>query len=86
MMCAYDIAQCGDDETDMTEYSETWKRTLENRGMRIIRPKIQSINFTFGQYNGKEREPVKILEDELLRLHHYKYLGSSAEETGGMAT
>ena len=31
MMYAYDIVQCGDDDTDMTEYSETWRRALENR-------------------------------------------------------
>ena len=47
--------------------------------MRISRPNIQSIDF--GQHNGKEREPVKILGDELHRVHHFKYLGSSAEET-----
>ena len=39
MMYAYDIVQCGDDETDITEYSETWRRALENRGMRISRQK-----------------------------------------------
>ena len=31
MMYAYDIAQCGDDETNMTVYSDTCKRALENR-------------------------------------------------------
>ena len=66
-MYAYDIAQCGDDETNMTEYSDTCKRALENRGMRISRSKIQSIDFKFGQGNGKWREPVKILGDELHR-------------------
>ena len=67
LMYAYDIAQCGDDETDMTEYSDTCKRALENRGMRISRSKIQSIDFKFGQDNGKWREPVNILGDELHR-------------------
>ena len=31
-------------------------------------------------------EPVKILGEELQRVHHFKYLGSSVEETGGRAT
>ena len=35
MMFADDIVLCGDDETDMTEYLETWRRALEDRGMRI---------------------------------------------------
>ena len=80
---AYDIVQCGDDETDMTEYSETWMRALENRWMRFSRAKIQSIGFKFGQ---ERKRAVKILGDELHRVHHFKYIGSSAEETGGMAT
>ncbi len=70
MYAYYDIVQCGDDETDMTEYSDTCKRALENRGMRISRPNIQSIDFKFGQDNDKGREPVKILGDELHRVHH----------------
>ena len=70
----------------MTEYTETWRRALEDRGMRISRPKIQSIDFKCGQDNGKGREPVMVLGDELYRVHHFNYLGSSAEETGGMAS
>ena len=29
---------------------------------------------------------VKILEEELQRVHHVKHLGASVEETGGMTT
>ena len=86
MMFADDIVLCGDDETDMTEYLETWRKALEERGMRISRPKTQFMDFNFGQDNGQEREPVKILGEELQRVHHFKYLGSSVEETGSMAT
>ena len=86
MMFADDILLCGDDETDMTEYLETWRKALEERGMRISRPKTQFMDFNFGQDNGQEREPVKILGEELQRVHHFKYLGSSVEETGGMTT
>ena len=86
MMFADDIVLCGDDETDMTEYLETWRRALEDRGMRISRPKTQFIDFKFGLDNGQGREPVKILGEELQRMHHFKYLGSGVEETGGMTT
>ena len=65
MMFADDIVLCGDDDTDMTEYLETWRRALEDRGMRISRPKTQFLNFKFGQDNGQGREPVKILGEEL---------------------
>ena len=86
MMFAYGIVLCVDDDTDMTEYLETWRRALEDIGMRINRPKTQCIDFTFGQDNGQGREPVKIIGEELQRVHHFKYIGSSVEETGGMTT
>ena len=59
---------------------------LEYRGMRISRPKPQFMDFNnLGQDNGQGRQPVKILGEELQRVHHLKYLGSSVEETGGIA-
>ena len=54
--------------------------------MRIRRTKTQFIDFKFGQGNGQGREPVKILGEELQRVHRFKYLGASVEETEGMTT
>ena len=59
----------GDDETDMTDYLETWRRALEDRGMRTSIPKTQFIEFKFGQDNGQGRQPVKIIGEELQRVH-----------------
>ena len=87
MMFADDIVLCGDDdETVMTEYLETWRRALENRGIRISRPTTQFIDFKFGQDNGQGREPLKILVEELQSVHHVKYISAIVEETGGMTT
>ena len=58
MMFADDIVLCGDDETDTTEYLETWRRSLEDRGTRISIPETQFINLKFGQDSGQAREPV----------------------------
>ena len=66
----------------MTEYLETWRRSLEGRRMRISRPNTQFIDFKFGLDNGQGREPVKIIDEELQRVHHFKYLSSSVGETG----
>ena len=54
--------------------------------MGISRPKTQFIDCTFGQDNGQGREPVKIIGEEVQRVHHFKYISSSVEETGGMPT
>ena len=69
------IALCGDVETDMTYYWGTWRKTLEERGMMISRPKTELMDFNFGLDNGQEREPVKILGQEL-----------SVDETRGTTT
>ena len=48
MMFADDIVLCGDDETDMTEYLESWRLALEGRGMKVSQPKkpnSQALNF-----------------------------------------
>ena len=86
MIFADDIVLCGDDETDMTEYLDTWRRPLEDRGMRISIPETQFINLKCGQDSGQAREPIKILMEELQRVYRFKYLGSSVEETGGTTT
>ena len=69
-----------------TEFLHTWRRALEDRGMRISRQKTQFIDFKFGQGNGQGREPVNILGEELQRVHRFKYIGASVGETEGMTT
>ena len=58
-MFADDIPLCGGDETDMTEHLDTWRGSLEDRGMRISGSKTQFDN-------GQGRE---ILGEELHRVH-----------------
>ena len=86
MMFADDIVLCGGREVDMTEYLDTWRKSLEEIGMRVSRPKTQFMDFNFEQSQQGNREPVKILGEELERVTHFKYLGTSMEEEGGMET
>ena len=60
--------------------------SLEERGMRLSRPKTQFMDFNFEKNQQGNREPVKILGEELERVTHFKYLGTSMEEEGGMET
>ncbi len=82
-MFADDIVLCGDDVTDVTEYFGTWGKALEERGMRMSRPKPQSMDFNFGQDNGQEREPVKILEEELQRVHQVSWFKRGGDRRHG---
>ena len=51
----------GDDET---ECLQTWRRALEDRGIRISRPKTKFIDITFGQGNGQGRDNINCTESE----------------------
>ena len=83
MMFADDIVLCSDGETYMPEYLDNWRRALEDRGMRISRPKTKFMDLILDMIMAKEESR---LGEELQRVHHFKYLGSSVDETGGMAT
>ena len=86
MLFADDIVLCGDKDVDMTEYLESWRKALEERGMRVSRPKTQFMDYSFEQNAQGNRPQVKILGEEVERVTHFKFLGTSIEEEGGMET
>ena len=53
--------------------------------MKLVREKLKLINLIVNHAQGN-REPVKILGEELERVTHFKYLGTSMGEEGGMET
>ena len=57
---------------DMTE---SWRKVLEERGMRISRPKTQFMDFSFEQNAQGNRPQVKILGEEVEGVTHFKYWG-----------
>ena len=48
MTFADDIVLCGGQEVDMTDYLDKWRKSLQERNMRVIRP-TQFMDFTFEQ-------------------------------------
>ena len=86
MLFADGIVLCGDKDVDMTEYLESWRKALEERGMRVSRPKTQFMDFSFEQNTQGNRPQVKIRDEEVERVTHFKYLGTSIEGEGGMET
>ena len=54
--------------------------------MRVSRPKTQFMDFSFEQNAHGNRPQVKIVGEEVERVTHFKYLGTSIEEEGGMET
>ena len=75
MLFADAIVLCGDRDVDMTEYLESRRKALEERGMRVSRPKTQFMDFSFEQNAQGIRPQVKILGEEVERVTHFKYPG-----------
>ena len=71
---------CGHDRV----YLESWGKALEERGMRVSKPKTQFMDFYVEPNAQGNRPQVKILGEEVKRVTHFKYLGTSIEEEGGM--
>ena len=49
MMFVDDIVLCGGRDVDMTDYLDMWRKSLEERGMRVSRPQTQFMDFNFKQ-------------------------------------
>ena len=86
MLFADVIVLCGDKDVDMTEYLESWRKALEERGIRVSRLKTQFMDFSFEQNAQGNRPQVNILGEEVEMVTHLKYLGTSIAEKGGMET
>ena len=56
----------------MIEYLESWRKALEERGMRVSRPKTQVMDFSFEQNAQGNRPQVKILGEEVERGTDFK--------------
>ena len=54
--------------------------------LTLFKIETQFMDFNFKQSQQGNREPVKILGEELDRVTHFEYLGTSMEEEGGMET
>ena len=84
MLFADDIVLCGDKDVDMTEYLESWRKALEESGMRVSRPKTQFMEFSFEQNDQGNRPQVQETD------HKYRFLvrklkGSLTSSTWGRA-
>ena len=77
MLFADDIVLCGCKDVDMTEYVESWRKSLEERGMRVCRPTSQFMDFSFEKNAQGNRPQVNIIGEEVDRVTHFKYMGTS---------
>ena len=80
MMFAIGMVICAPKLEEVEEQLEEWRKTLEDRGMRVSRQKTEHLYF-----GGEDAEPprIKMLEEEVPRVQVFKYLESMVQEGGG---
>ncbi|KAL1457438.1 hypothetical protein WDU94_007671 [Cyamophila willieti] len=77
MMFADDVVLCEQSAEDLEIELEKWKNALEERGVRINRPKTVQLNFGMD-----EGQRVHLDGEELNVVDKFKYLGSMIDKEG----
>ena len=78
MLFADDMV-CGELWENLETRLETWRRAMEDRGMRVSRQKTEYL--CIGE--GEADEEIKLQGEKLKLVEEFKYLGSTVQMDGG---
>ena len=79
MLFADDIVIYEETREEMERRLESWKYSLERRGIKVNRSKIEYLCIN----GGNDDETVKMEDTKVPRVKEFKYLGSTVQESGG---
>ena len=79
MLFADDIVICEETREEVERRLESWKYALERRRMKVSRSNTKYLRIN----GGNDDETVKIENTKVPRVREFKYLGSTAQESGG---
>ena len=79
MLFADDIVICKGIREEVERRLESWRYTLEKRGMKVSRSEIEYLCIN----GGNDDETVKMEDTKVPRVKEFKYLGSTVQESGG---
>jgi len=69
MMFVDDIVLCNTNRAELERKVESWKKSLEGRGLKISRKKTEYLEF-----NGEGNGEVMLQEERLNKVKSFKYL------------
>ena len=79
MLFADNIVICEKTREEVEQRLESWKYALERRGMKVSRSNTEYLCIN----GGNNDETVKMENTKVPKLKELKYLGSTAQESGG---
>ena len=77
MMFADDIVLCDVERTKVEEKLETWRKVMEERGLKVSRKKTEYMEF-----NEESEGSIKMQDYQLKKVTSFKYLGTTLSENG----
>ena len=75
---ADDIVICKETREEVERRLESWRNTLERRGMKVSRSKTEYLCIN----GGNDDKTVKMEDTKVPRVKEFKYLGSTVQENG----
>ena len=81
ILYADDIVLCAERREDLEMKLESWRKALEDRGMRISRSKTEYMCATT---DGEDRESIRLDGEAIRKVDKFKYLGSIISDSGSM--
>ena len=78
MLFADDIVICEETREEVQRRLESWRYSLERRGMKVSRSKTEYVCIN----GGNDDETVKMEDTKVPRVKEFKYLGSTMQESG----
>ena len=78
LLFADDIVICEEIRKEVEQRLESWRYTLERRGMKVSRSKTKYLCIN----GGNDNETVKMEDKKVPRVKKFKYLGSTVQESG----
>ena len=79
MLFADDIMICEETREEIERRLESWKYSLERRGIKVSKSKTEYLCIN----GGNDDETVKMEDAKVPRVKEFKYLGSTVQESGG---
>ena len=76
MLFADDIVLVDETRAGVNAKLELWRQTLEPRGFRLSRAKIEYMEYKFSKQGIRDYSIVRLDWQKILMSSHFKYLGS----------
>ena len=76
MLFADDIVLVDETRAGVNAKLKLWRQTLESRGFRLSRVKIEYMECKFSKQGIRDHSIVRLDGQEILMSSHFKYLGS----------